>query len=142
MIKKTQVPAKELFTEFETYVLNSFPDIDKESFRKSWILFGKKKGLKEEELGETYNEIMNKRNAQDIYITNDLAIAAVIFTLNKKMIGVNREDLTGRITFKFENKKMCDEMEFKFLYGELLVNAREFKLNLDHLKNVIHQVNK
>mgnify|MGYP001618143804 CR=1 FL=1 len=75
----------------------------------------------------------NHINAE--YKTRDYAEASVLILKNQKLIQIEREGKT--CWFIFENESVCKEISDQYFFGELLLNAREFKEAMDRLKSRI-----
>ena len=70
------------------------------------------------------------------YRVKDIGLAAALITAGQKLIEVLRESKI--CWFLFENGDKCAELDRKYWFGELLVNARSYKQSLDQLKNIVH----
>lgn len=71
-----------------------------------------------------------------IYSTKDIGLATALISAGKKISKTNREDNT--YWFIFEDLASCLVLEKEYWFGELLVNAKTYKQNLDQLKNIVH----
>lgn len=69
------------------------------------------------------------------YKTRDYAESSVLILKNQKLLRIEREGKT--CWFIFEDEKACKEISDQYFFGELLLNAREFKEAMDRLKSRI-----
>ena len=69
------------------------------------------------------------------YKTKDLSISAVLVLRKIKLIKVERQE--GICWFEFEEKEQCENLASQYLFGEILVNAREYEETIKRLKNII-----
>ncbi len=73
---------------------------------------------------------------ENVYKTKDIGLASALMTVGEKLIEVSRE---GRICwFVFEGLDDCLKIDKEYWFGNLLVNAKIYKQNLDQLKGLIH----
>jgi hypothetical protein len=71
----------------------------------------------------------------DEYSTKDLAESAVLILHKQELLRIDRN---GKICwFIFSNKSKCKKLSQKFFFGELLVNARDYRETISRLKNRI-----
>ncbi len=69
------------------------------------------------------------------YRTKDLSISAVLLIKKIKLVGTER--LGGICWFIFTEKARCEDLSNQYLFGEVLVNAREYEEMIKRLKNII-----
>ena len=73
-------------------------------------------------------------NTQE-YKTKDLGEAAALIVKSQKFLWIERQ---GKICFfVFEDKTSCARLSNDYFFGQLLVNARDYKEKMDMLKNRI-----
>ena len=70
------------------------------------------------------------------YKTKDIGLASALISIGQKLIEVSRE---GKICwFLFEDLDKCIDLDKKYWFGELLINAKTYKQSLDQLKSIVH----
>lgn len=69
------------------------------------------------------------------YKTRDLAESSALILRNQKLLRIEREGPT--CWFVFDNDKACKDISDQYFFGELILNAREFKETMDRLKGRI-----
>ena len=77
---------------------------------------------------------MNITNKNEYY-TRDIAEAGILVVKKQSLVRIDREDRT--CWFVFNDKEKCEQLANRYLFGELLVNAREYYEVLNRLKNKI-----
>ncbi len=72
---------------------------------------------------------------ENTYKTKDLGEAGALLVLQQILLAVEKDEKV--CWFIFNDKKMCESISNKFYFGELSVNARDYKEKIDRLKNRI-----
>jgi len=67
--------------------------------------------------------------------TKDLSISAALLMSGIKLAEIDREDKVFWFSFRDVNK--CEALSKEYLFGKLLVNAREYDEAVKRLKNII-----
>lgn len=71
------------------------------------------------------------------YRIKDIGLAAALLSSGKSMVEISKEG--GICWFMFNDLDGCIALDKKYWFGELLVNAKTYKKNLDELKVLIHK---
>jgi len=74
---------------------------------------------------------MNK----DVYLTKDLYEAALLYSLDKKFLGLKQDN--GFYWFQFENKSDCEQVADGFWCKRINVNAKTYAEAIRSLKDRI-----
>ena len=75
---------------------------------------------------------------ENIYVTKDIGLAAALLSEGKKISEIQKKN--NICWFYFYNLGDCIKLDKKYWFGELLVNARIYKQNLNQLKTLIHDL--
>lgn len=67
--------------------------------------------------------------------TKDLSISAALLLNGIELIKIDREEKVCWFTFRDTNK--CESLSKEYLFGKLLVNARDYDEAVKRLKNII-----
>jgi len=74
-------------------------------------------------------------NNNDLYITKDLYLAALIYAKEIKLNSVKR--IERIYWFNFLNQQTCKEIQNQFFSKSILVNAKEYAESIRTLKAII-----
>lgn len=76
---------------------------------------------------------------ENIYETKDLGIASLLVAMGCEMQDMEFRDNNGFQVafFKFDNKEKCQSMAHQYLFGGMLVNARQYFDTIKVLKRKI-----
>lgn len=71
----------------------------------------------------------------NFYKTRDIGEAGILILKQQRLITIERQGDT--CWFVFEDQNICKDLSNKYFFGNLLVNARDYKETLDRLKSRI-----
>lgn len=75
------------------------------------------------------------KTSVNFYETKDLAFSGSLLCMNQKMLNVKKID--GVCWFIFENYDKCKELESKYNFEQLLVNAKTYYEHCRQLKRLV-----
>ncbi len=75
---------------------------------------------------------------KDTYQSKDLMFSAALLAEGVPLFGARTDDGNSFVTFVFDDRKKCDDIEKQWWAGKLKVNAQHYADSVKRLKNLIH----